>query len=419
MEKFESQEALLKAFNDTQKEVKEKQKALEDAVNNNQKLTEDFKEEVKSLKENFEALEGINEKLNEQIESFEAKILDVKDFPSAEKMLDSVIKESEESLGKLKSKEVDTVIMHVKGVGDNTVEITDLIDSTLSQRVPGVAQEPVRNTNMSSFFQNITLGENNRGKVTYTEQNTLIRNADTVNRCALIPSSDTDWIEKFMDITKIGDSIKLCKDALEDASMLRGEVLNFIRTNILLKEDYEYLLGDGTYPNMESVDTKAVDWAAGTLAGMFPNAALGDVITSGIMQVKKNGQLNMYSPNIILLAPETYYKIKNERNADQVKVVSLDPQTGINRIDGVRVVESMLVPENEAYIMDTRFGTIYRKRGLTLAFYTQNEDDAKHDLILLVGTMRSGLLIKDIHNGAFLHVPSMTAALDDLKIAAP
>jgi hypothetical protein len=79
-------------------------------------------------------------------------------------------------------------------------------------------------------------------------------------------------------------------------------------------------------------------------------------------------------------------------------------------VKGVRIIESQLVPQNQAYIGDFTFGTMWGAGTTTLDVATQHGTDWIEDVQRLKVTVRKQLVIRTAHAGAFLHIPSITAA---------
>jgi len=122
------------------------------------------------------------------------------------------------------------------------VTTASVIDSTQSVIIPSVGKVPVRNLTLENILRSVTV-TNSGGKIKYVDQKTLNRNANNVAECAPIPESEIDWEEKEVSIKKIGDSIPVCSEALEDFSFIRSEIEIFLMENIMLKLDEQYLLG--------------------------------------------------------------------------------------------------------------------------------------------------------------------------------
>lgn len=296
-----------------------------------------------------------------------------------------------------------------------TIDIANVANNEYAQEDPEIGKQPVRRFVMESLFTRRPVdADNNGGTIRYTEQNVLTRNAGTVIRCNALPESDITWDTKKCDIEKIGDSIKICIDGMEDIAWLEGEVRDFITENVQLEYDLQLLLGDGISPNLKGVDSVAPDWAAGTHALNVPNPNIFDVAKVGIGAISNAGQNNAYQANWILMNNDDwteacYVKDQND-NYIIPPFVDMDGFT----IGGAGIIITPLVPANEMYIGDFTKGKVYNHRALNVQIADMNEDDFDKDLVTLKATRRDALVIKDVHNGAFLHVPDIAAAITAL-----
>jgi HK97 family phage major capsid protein len=83
-------------------------------------------------------------------------------------------------------------------------------------------------------------------------------------------------------------------------------------------------------------------------------------------------------------------------------------------IRGTKIIESTLVPQNQMYIGDFSFGTVYTSRNLMLEIANQHGTDFLSDILRMKATSRKALVIRNVHAGAFLHVASISQAITDL-----
>ncbi len=414
-EKEMTPQEMLAKFNETQAAIKEKQTELDKISKDNKDEADKLRGELSNLKSELVSFSDINEKLLKRIEKMGIEVVGAQQRgpKTIKQIVEEGVKKSADGIQKMFQKDgnLKGVTIALKGI----VEISDVANSTISQMEPGIAKKPVRRVFLEELFTKKPMTGNNRGTITYTEQNTLTRNADQVLRCALIPESDITWIEKSMKINKTGDSIKICRDALEDLPMLEAEIREFLRENVALKFDEQLLLGTGVDPDLTGVDVVAPDWAAGSFALTVDDATIYDVLEVGTTIVKNAGQNNMFNPSWILMNPNDAQAMLLEKDADGKRLFPRGTNLSEIRIGGAGIIENPLVPQNEAYIGDFSKGSIYVSRDLILELFDENEDDARHDLLFLKATKRAALLIKTVHAGAFLHIPSISQAKTDLE----
>jgi len=404
-------------------------------IKSNREGFNSLKEELKNSDEkNTEAikdLEGkfksISEKLLNSIEKQAIVLAEIQKNGLAAKGVEvdynltiNVIEKAKETIANFKSGEVKSVILNLK----STVDSADVQNSTASQRISEIGKIPVRKTPMRELFNTapITEGRNN-GTITYIDQDTLVRNANNVASCAALPESDINWIERSAKVEKIGDSIKVCKDALEDFDFIANEVDQFLRENINLKYDQQLLLGTGVTPQLAGVSSVAQTWSVGGgspivgLATAIQAPTIGDVISTAIKQVENSGQNNSYVVSYILMNPtdvELMLLTKDlNNNADISRVVRITDD-GTVFVKGVPVIENNLVTQNTAFAGDFSKGTVYPMRDMRIEMTDSNEAEFLSDIATIKGTMRSALVIRNVWADAFIKIDSISAAITAL-----
>lgn len=295
-----------------------------------------------------------------------------------------------------------------------TVETSAVGGSTASIRIPGIGQDPVRRIFIADLFSQSTVGTDSGGLITYWDQNTLNRNANNVAENTAIPESEISWIEKSCKIEKIGDSIPVTEEAMEDFSFIESEVRNFLLVNVDLKLDQQLLFGTGVTPQLKSIDLAAQTYAVGAFSLAIVDPTIFDVIKTGKTQIQNSGQNNMFNPNVVLMHPTDETLMKLSKDTDGNYLLPMFMTTDGAVVDGMRIIVTPLVVQNTLFVMDTTWGSVWNHRELTLQMATQHSDDFLNDRIRLKATLRKAFVIRDIHANAFLKVDSISAAITAL-----
>ena len=297
---------------------------------------------------------------------------------------------------------------NASGTGEIVVkEVTsaDVIDSTASYYVAGIGKQPVRRIFLDSLFAHGRVGSESGGTITYWDQNTLTRSAENVAECGTIPESDIDWKEYSVSFTKVADSIPICAEAMEDYAFIESEVRNFLLENVLLQNDANILT---------AIDTASQTWVAGAFATAIPTPSLYDVIKVGKTQIENSGQNNSYQPNVVLMNPTDYTAMMLSKDADGNYLFPTFMSQNAMMVDGMQIITTPLVTQNELYIMDSSKGTIYDYRDLSLDMASEHADDFLHDRIRLRATLRKAVVIRNVNANAFLHCASISAGITAL-----
>ena len=295
---------------------------------------------------------------------------------------------------------------------DLKTEVTraSVANNTMASDVPGVANIPRRNIAVSDLFNQATLGPDSNGTIRYWQEASQTDNSATVAESAIIPESAITWEEILLPLRKIGDSMRVTREALEDVSFIEAEIRNFSLKNVELQLDNQALLGDGTGQNFSGVDLVAPNWAAGAFALAIDEASIYDVISTGIVQIANAGQQSTFVPNAIIMNPTDAELMRLTKDADGNYVMPTWLSTDGMSVRGVRIIESQLVPQNQLYIGDFTFGTMWGAGTTTLDVATQHGTDWIEDVQRLKVTVRKQLVIRTAHSGAFLHVANITTA---------
>lgn len=372
-------------------------------------------EAIKALEEQFGELSRKHvEKLEESVLEQGKEMANLRKsnaIQSAPKNFDQELRavwaKSKDSIANFMSEKGDKFALNLK----TEVTRASVADNTMASDVAGLAHIPRRNNAVSDLFNQATLGPNSNGTIRYWQEAAQTDNAAPVAESAVIPESAITWEEILLPLRKIGDSMRVTREALEDVSFISAEIRNFSLKNVELQLDEQALLGDGTGQNFSGVDLVAPNYAAGGFAGLFGTAAtIYDVISTGIVQIANAGQNSVFVPNAIVMNPTDAELMRLSKDADKNYIMPTWLSTDGMSVKGVRIIESQLVPANQAYIGDFTFGTMWGAGTTTLDVATQHGTDWIEDVQRLKVTVRKQLVIRTAHAGAFLHIPSITAA---------
>ena len=345
-----------------------------------------------------------------------------------------VVKAQGEALAKVKEVELDEAVSHVmKQLVDNkeaifkardskgklsfdlnlkqTVGTSNIADTTISTRVPGIGAIPFRRRFLEDVFVGVPVGDGNGNNLVYTDQANVTRAANNIAECAAYPTlSDIDWIEKSCKIEKIGDSIKVCIESMDDFDFVEGEIRNLLLTAVDQRVDSQLLLGDGVTPNIKGISLSASTFAAGDFALDIPKPSMFDLIDVVQSQIATVG-LGMYAANVALVNPVDLTKLRATKDDNGQWISAPYSSDGGLTVAGVTLIENTLVPQNEMYVFDSSKATIHNRKTLSINMAFENEDDFNKDLVTIKASRRLALLIRDVWANAFTHVPDITVAI--------
>jgi len=286
-------------------------------------------------------------------------------------------------------------------------DITSGLD--FAQMESGVSQIPTRKPFIRELFINSTT---NKEYIKYTEQETVVRDAKNVAGCA--PSthdSKITWVVNDVQMTKIRDFVDVCFDMMEDYEFVQSEITNLVNTDVRLRVDQQLLLGTGVYPQTNSVDSVASDFAAGGYAASVAVPTIADLIKVVGCQISDLGMNNAYNANYALLNPTDACLMQLEKDANgNYLLPSWVTSDGV-QVGSIKVVANQLVPVNTMYVGDFSKGTVFSRRGLGVQFGFENNDNFEREVVTVKAYERLNLRIKNNDANAFMKVPDIQAAL--------
>tara|TARA_R110000751_G_scaffold221781_4_gene324132 strand:+ start:851 stop:2128 length:1278 start_codon:yes stop_codon:yes gene_type:complete len=372
---------------------------------NNEEISKQIKSltdaSITSLKTSLEAQGGAIAKLSKELEAKESTV--PANFTQAVlKSLDTNKDDIQEML-KSGSKNIRLEIKASQGAGDITT------GTDFAEMEAGVGQIATRQTFMRSLFVN---KNTSKEYVKYNDQETVVRDAKNVAACAASTHlSKLTWQVRTLQITKIRDFVDVCTDMMDDYDFVEGEIRELVNTDVALKVDSDLLISDGIYPNPNSVANVASTFAAGSYATSVQTPTLIDLIKVASSQISDFGQNNKFSANVVLINPidATLMTLEKDLNNNYM-MPNWITNDGVN-IGSVKVMTNQLVPVNEMYIMDSTKGTVYSRKGVTVELGFENNDNFEKEIVTVKAYERLNLRVRNVDANAFMHVPSISAAI--------
>lgn len=370
--------------------------------------------EVKMKEANENSVKAVKDELLAELKSVQehADKLDVKLqsklVNKSNRTVVDEIKENKDVLASIMNKssnaevEIKANVVRSSVAGNQqAVELTDL------------GQLATRKLSMYDAFPKIPVSSSNHnGTIRYYDwdEATIARASAMVAEGAAFPESTAAWTTNVIDLKKIGDSLPVSEEFLEDESMFAAELGQFLTTNVDLKIDDQIANGDGIGNNVKGLFA-SVDAYAPVASGI-QDASIYDLFPKVCEAITTTGGAK-YMPNVAFMnkADINKYKLKKDANNNYVvpPFVSRDGDV----IDGVTVIESNVVAANSLVLGDNRFARIYEKAGFSVS---QGEVNAQFtsDMKTLKVRKRLLFLIRGADKGGWKKVTSISAALTTL-----
>jgi hypothetical protein len=203
---------------------------------------------------------------------------------------------------------------------------------------------------------------------------------------------------------------------MDDIDFINSEINNFINLNLALLIDSELLSGTGVAPHIYGIDSKCTAFSVvGTShANKYRLPNVYDLIRVIKAIIGKD---TLFIPNYVLLNSDDFAGLE-VGTKDQYGRYNIPPfvsQSG-QIVSGIQIIDcGSAIAQNTMRVGDFNFANIYTQGGTVLEFgYTGT--DFTDGLVTLYGYERLCLLIKLIHEGAFINVPDIEAAVASITI---
>ena len=359
-----------------------------------------LKEELKALQDQLDGLkERIEADDDEAIEEgeklraeIEAKSAEVERAEKKAALLD-VIGKSEEP-----KEEKDMTIM--EEFAAKAAEMTDKksgvsvhikanTDAVTAPQIPevdrSVAAQP-RRIAAADFFSNATISGN---AITYFRQGAYEGTPAAVAQGAKKPQNSTSFAPTTLPLSKLAAYIKETDEILWDADFLASEVQNSLVYRLGVVED-------NTIVTTVSGTSGILTYTLGT------GESLADGIISGVMKIK---DASAYDASVVIMNPADFLAaLKAKDGNDQYYgggYFTAAYGTGAygvpTAIWGVPVFTSSAITAGTAIVAAREAVKVWRKGGLDVKLYEQNEDDALYNRVTLLAEERLAVAVVDLN----------------------
>lgn len=250
-----------------------------------------------------------------------------------------------------------------------------------------VAPQP-RRTAAADFFSNSTISGN---AITYFLQGAFETNSGigTTAQGAKKPQASTSFTGTTLALSKIAAYIKETDEIIADAPFLASEVQNTLVYQIGKAEDSYVIgaIGSTVGIGAESYDGTTVTFADGILAS--------------ILKVKAE---SAYDANVVILNPADVYTLLTSKDANKqyygggyfVGAYGNGAYGVPSSIWGVQIFASSDVPQGSALVCAREAVKVWKKGGIDVKLYEQNEDDALYNRVTLLGEERLACAVVDL-----------------------
>lgn len=277
--------------------------------------------------------------------------------------------------------------------------------STAAVRLEDIGQLGVKNRSLYDVLPKITIADgDNQGIVRYIDWNedTTVRAAAMRAEGVAFPESTAKFTEFSIPLRKIGDTLPVTEEFMEDEVRLSQELPLFIETNVNTVVDAQLINGDNTGQNLKGMLNSVPAYTP--VAEGIPAANRYDLFT----RVKTNITFNRgskYSPDMVLANADELDQLRLTKDANNNYIFR-----DLERVGSLTLIEDNNMPANQAIVGDSRFARIYEKAGVVIST-GQVDDQFNEDLLTLKARKRLLLLIRNVDATGFRKITDVEAAL--------
>lgn len=284
----------------------------------------------------------------------------------------------------------------------------------LGEIEPGIGKIPVRNTTILSLFGRKTVGTE---YLHYWEENVVTRDAKFVIACATSThTTKKTWIKRTVELAKLRDMVDVCIDMLEDYDFVESEIRQLVDESIMLKADYELLLGaSAAATDMLSIDYISSEFNPSNVladySSSFTHPTIGDLTAAMKGQIYTFGQERAWQANTVLMNYTDMIKYFHAKDTNGVYLFPNFVSGATNEINGMRIVTSPIVVQNTLYVFDSTKGKILDRKRLTVVASYENNDNVEHELVTFVAHERLQFHVRLIDQDAFMKCSDIATAI--------
>jgi HK97 family phage major capsid protein len=359
-------------------------------------------ESVKAeMQKEIEKVTTANKELSEQIEQLKEKTEMGKEIA---KTLVEEIKENKDALKSIAK-------------GESTKEVVvkaDTLRASIATNphdllLDGIGQLARKARSLYEFFPKIQVGRgNHNGTIAYVDwdEATTVKAAAMVAEGAPFPESTATFKGYTLPLRKIGDTLPVSEEFLEDEVMAAAELDLFLTANVENKIDEQIVNGDNLGENLKGIFESVPAFTAA--ASGITDANIYDLAIKVMESITATGGAK-YRPDFVAMNISDINKLKLKKDSDNNYIFDRQDE----RLAQLNIIEDNNVTANTLVVGDSRFARIYEMGGVVLSKGAVNAQFTE-DMMTIKARKRLAFLIREADKTGFKKVTSISAALTTL-----
>jgi HK97 family phage major capsid protein len=232
----------------------------------------------------------------------------------------------------------------------------------------------------------ISQGETTMNTIRYVREDTFTNAATSVTEGATKPEASFDTSEQDAPVRKIAVTAKVTDEMFADFPVIRDYIDNRLRFMVAQREEAQILLGNGTRPNLQGIETTSGIQTQARGTDPAPDATFKAMV--------KVQTVGFFEPDGAVFNPLDWQNVKLLKTADGIYIWGHPADPGVDRIWGIPVVSTVAQTQGTAIVGAWKLGAqLFRRQGITVETTNSNEDDFKTNLIAIRAEERLALAV--------------------------
>jgi HK97 family phage major capsid protein len=232
----------------------------------------------------------------------------------------------------------------------------------------------------------IAQGETTMNTIRYVREDTYTNAATIVAEGGTKPEAAFDTSEVDAPVRKIAVTAKVTDEMFADFPVIRDYVDNRLRFMVGQQEEAQILLGNGTPPNIQGIETTS---------GIQTQALGTDPIPDAVFKaITKIAAIGFFQADGVVFNPLDWQNVKLLKTADGIYIWGHPADAGPNRLWGLPVVATVAQTQHTAFVGAFKLGAqVFRRQGITVETTNSNVDDFTKNLITIRAEERLALAV--------------------------
>ena len=185
---------------------------------------------------------------------------------------------------------------------------------------------------------------------------------------------DVDWLVGSEEVQKITAFIKVTDEMLAKGSIVSQVIQRKLVDKVVQAVEDEVFNG----ANLTSITSVASAFSAATLGAPAPTAPNEvDVLSVAMTQIKKAQKMGA-TPNLIFMNPSDVLRMKMTKLTDEDYINRVLSVAGSLTLDGVQIIESLVIPQGDYLIGDFSKALLVNREGVNIEFGYDGNDFTKN-----------------------------------------